>query len=333
MTQPPFTAAPSPTTEAPQDSPAHRGARPARRPAIFDEPHRRRRGLVCFLVLTFAGAWIPWFVVFSLGHSLDNPIVQLVTAAFVPAVAAVVTRRFITREGFADAGLPLQLRKSWRYYLTAALLPLGMLAIALLLAVLTGRWTPDVDQIAAQAGDYVLFVVLSPLVIVLLSPVYWGEEFGWTSYLRMRILPERPIAATLVTGLIWGAWHFPLPFVGYISGGAAPNLGVAALEALLWLPLCVVMEFILTWLWWESGTIWTSSIAHAGNNLVLSVGITAILGGQAQLSFAEATGFLIAGQVPVVIWLLVSGHARQARASSAHRRWAGRLDPATEHGG
>ncbi|MFF4878726.1 hypothetical protein [Micromonospora sp. NPDC000668] len=44
------------------------------------------------------------------------------------------------------------------------------------------------------------FLAVLMLVVPLLAPLYWGEEFGWTSYLRLRILPGRPLAATLATG-------------------------------------------------------------------------------------------------------------------------------------
>ncbi|MBP2336524.1 hypothetical protein [Saccharothrix coeruleofusca] len=27
------------------------------------------------------------------------------------------------------------------------------------------------------------------LAVPVLTPVYWGEEFGWTGYLRQRLLP------------------------------------------------------------------------------------------------------------------------------------------------
>jgi hypothetical protein len=57
--------------------------------------------------------------------------------AFSPALAALVVRRWITREGFVDAGLGLDLRQGWPYYLFGCLLPLPVVgAIAGLAAVL-----------------------------------------------------------------------------------------------------------------------------------------------------------------------------------------------------
>ena len=43
--------------------------------------------------------------------------------ALSPAVAAIIVRKWVTREGFSDAGLRLN-RHHWRYYLAALVLPL-----------------------------------------------------------------------------------------------------------------------------------------------------------------------------------------------------------------
>ena len=154
----------------------------------------RRRGVGWFLALAFGASWIPWAIVWAAGYSLDDPIVQLLTAAFVPALAAIVTRRWITREGFADAGLRPRLSAAWTSYAIAALLPIGILATASALAAATGVW----DVAAWQFGrDDLLFVGFALVVPVLAAPVFWGEEFGWTAYLRDRLVPGWPGGAPL----------------------------------------------------------------------------------------------------------------------------------------
>jgi hypothetical protein len=42
-----------------------------------------------------------------------------------------------------------------------------------------------------------------------------GEEFGWRGFALPRMLEHwRPLPATLILGLIWGAWHLPAFFIG-----------------------------------------------------------------------------------------------------------------------
>jgi hypothetical protein len=60
------------------------------RDPVLDDPERRRRGLLWFLGPTFGTSWSLWFAAHGAGHSLADPVVQLLTAAFVPAAAAAV---------------------------------------------------------------------------------------------------------------------------------------------------------------------------------------------------------------------------------------------------
>jgi membrane protease YdiL (CAAX protease family) len=84
------------------------------------------------------------------------------------------------------------------------------LAAILLLAAGWGWWRPDLSPVHGLTG-----IALLPVVTVVLTPVYLGEEFGWTGYLRTRAVPGRPAWSVLVTGLIWAVWHYPLAYLGY----------------------------------------------------------------------------------------------------------------------
>jgi hypothetical protein len=89
-------------------------------------------------------AWAIWEIVIRLGISVRSPLFQIagLPAAFAPAIAAFVVRKWITREGFADAGLRLDLRK-WPYYLVAWLLPLLVVGCIVVLSPLLGLGRPD----------------------------------------------------------------------------------------------------------------------------------------------------------------------------------------------
>ncbi|WP_280417166.1 CPBP family intramembrane glutamic endopeptidase [Nocardia carnea] len=273
----------------------------------------RRKGILWFLLLAFAGTWIPWGIAGAAGYTLDNPVVQLLTGAFTPALAAIITRRWVTREGFADSGLRLKLRTQWRSYPIAALLPIGILAVALMLAVLLGMWSPELQDF--NSGT-LLFLVLAPLVPIVAAPIFFGEEFGWTTYLRDRLLPGRPVATTFATGVIWGVWHWPLPWLGYLgSGGSAADAFIAML---LWLPLSIELEFLIGWLWARSGSVWPPALLHGGSNLVVALGLELFVG-NAGPSGASITLLMCAAYSPVVAWIVVTtrlGGPRNAEPKS-----------------
>ena len=215
-----------------------------------------RRGVIAFLLITFLASW-PWWILehVVLGWSLVDPLAQLPTA-FAPAVAAVIVRRWISREGFRDAGLAPRLRARWRWYLLAWLGPMAITLVTLGLAGLLGLWRAD---LATLGG----FAAVLPVLTVVLAPVYWGEEFGWTGYLRARLAPGRPLAGAVLTGLLWALWHYPLAFLGYVT---FPHV---ALGLAVWTGSFVLQQVALTWLYLRGGTVWTAALAHSGNNMII----------------------------------------------------------------
>lgn len=167
--------------------------------AIMQNNRLRYKGILTFLVLAFIPCWVAWFILHAIGFSLSNPWVQL-TTAFMPAIAALAVRKWITREGFKDSGLRLRVRQSWRYYIADMTLPLVMLASVTLVALAMG-YIENFGQLFSSGS--MLFLTLAPLIVVVTAPIYWGEEFGWTSYLRVRLMPDKPVLSTVITGVIW----------------------------------------------------------------------------------------------------------------------------------
>ncbi|NLU82132.1 type II CAAX endopeptidase family protein [Rhodococcus sp. HNM0569] len=270
----------------------------------------RLRGIRWFLALTFGCSWIPWVLVRAAGYSLDDPAVQLLTAAFVPALAAIVTRGWITREGFDDAGLRPRIRQSWPSYAIALVLPGGVFVLAAAVAAATGLWNADLHLTRQD----VLFAAVALVIPVVAAPIFWGEEFGWTAYLRDRLVPGRPVATTFATGLIWGLWHWPLPWVGYFGGGGTAVDAIVAM--LLWLPLSVLLEFVIGWLWARSGSVWPSAIVHGGSNLVVALGLEHLVDSGAH----AVTLLMCVAYVPVVACIVVAqwrGRAGAVRTAPA----------------
>lgn len=220
----------------------------------------RTKGNLIYLVGVFLGVWpYLFFVRLALDWSLVNPLVQL-PVAFVPAICAYVVRRFVTREGFADAGLGLRLRSAWRQWLVAWLAPLLVTVLILAAAAVLGWWSPDLSPADGPVGIVVLLVIQ-----IVLLPVYMGEEFGWTSFLWPRLIPGNPMLSMVVTGFIWAVWHFPLAWLGYAE------LADHHVSLVLWTLTFMLYEVMLCWLYATSGSVWVTSLAHSGNNVMTGV--------------------------------------------------------------
>jgi CAAX protease family protein len=269
---------------------------------------RGHRGLAWYLVLTFGVTWAGMLVTRFVLH------VSLATVpgqwfAMTPALVAVVVRRWITREGFGDAGLRLRLRRAWPYYLAGWLGPFAVAAAALGLLWLCGLARLDAATLGQAVSGLPLWAlpVLLAVVVVVTVPAYWGEEFGWTSYLRLRIFPGRPLAATVATGLIWAVWHYPLAFLGYV------DYSNVLLGLVSWTFSFLCQEVILSWLRLRSGSIWSTSLAHAGNNMVLWLLVGVVTG---HLHGRHDVLVQTVATVPLAVvagWVLVSGRYAAAR--------------------
>ena len=235
----------------------------------------RTKGIVVYLLIAFGLAWIPWEIVIRHGISVRTPMFQFAAlpSAFAPAFAAFVVRKWVTREGFADAGLRLNLSK-WRYYLVGWLLPLVVVGCIVVLAPLLGLGKADLSMMRGvktilPPGTPVphipsLWIAAAGLTLFAVPGALFsfGEEFGWRSYLQMRLFPQQPVLSAVVTGLIWSFWHFPVLIRGY----AFPDNPYSGL--VVFTVSAVLLSIIFGWLRLKTGSIWSSSLAHAATNAV-----------------------------------------------------------------
>ena len=205
--------------------------------------NNKNKGLIWYLVIAFAITWGSVLGIYLLGGaptSIANvpsagPLVGLLMmlATFGPAFAAFVTLKWITREGFKDAGLRFNFRTGWAYYLWAVLAPIAACVMAIALAGALGM---EVSLGALSLENIIAWIVGT----LIWTPILFGEEFGWRGYLQPRLAPGRPLLAALLIGLIWGIWHYAQVLAGIVLS--------ANLLALLIYPLsCIVGSIFLGW--------------------------------------------------------------------------------------
>lgn len=276
-------------------------------------------GVAAYLILAFGLAWGFWEL--FLPASAANPVLFqliLLPGAFAPALACFIVRKWITREGFGDAGLGLHLRQ-WRYYLIGWFLPLGVAAFVALAAPGLGIAHPDfsMTQSLARLAPHakvppglhgILGTVLPLQAIVtalIATPLLFGEEFGWRGYLQLRLFPQSPTLAAIATGVIWGLWHLPVILRGYeFPGNRVVVTAVFCTGA-------VLVSIVFGWLRRRSGSIWATSLAHSATN---AIGGSLLLLWFADQSQALLTGYLgLLSWIPLglfAVWIVVRGDRR-----------------------
>jgi membrane protease YdiL (CAAX protease family) len=150
----------------------------------------------------------------------------------------------------------IQLRPAGMWALYALLLPLAWETVSALAWGLThagvGRFEP--------AG--LLRAVTVPALIALTTgPI--GEEFGWRGYLLPRFLRRfsSPIGATLVLGVLWSIWHYPLYWnsvFATVAGGLNFTISVLCFSVLM----TVLFAFTRGSVFWAIVMHWTVNTAE-----------------------------------------------------------------------
>ena len=150
---------------------------------------------------------------------------------------------------------PRHVRLHW--WAVALLLPVGVHLLSLVLSGAFEERSVSATLMIWMAAFAMLFFLFA------------GEEVGWRGYalpaLQARFTPFR---ASVILGLLWGVWHYPVWFgIGYGSSGAvSAGVIVVVLNAIGIIALALVM----TWLTNRTGgCILILMLYHGSNNSVL----------------------------------------------------------------
>ncbi len=246
---------------------------------------------------------------------------------FAPALAAVLTARFVERVPLADA-LALRSGKQiarFVWWLAIALgVTLGLVLLAQAVSAAFGVYQADLTgfsafrqvleaQAAAVGKPFEPPMPLPALVAVTATNAVLGgimntlpaagEEAGWRGYLWPRLESLGTIPALLLLGVIWGTWHAPVLLLGY-NYPTVPGW----LRLVLMSVFCTLFGAVLVWLRQRTDSMWPAALAHGTLNA--SVGLFALLFGRADTTVDTAqatimgwTGWLVvAAFVAVLLW-------------------------------
>jgi uncharacterized protein len=125
---------------------------------------------------------------------------------FAPAVAAIIMRLFISKEGLKGSLGPV---RRWRYYLVALFLPIALVAGTI--GVASCRRS---QRIQPRHRPTALVCTSLALAGRDNSVLARGEEYGWRGYLLPRLLPLGEVKASIILALIWAPWHLPSCWAG-----------------------------------------------------------------------------------------------------------------------
>ena len=237
--------------------------------------------IVVFCVLTFALTWGLIFGYMALGDTQDQIQMTFVFAAcmLIPAICTLITR-VVTREGFRDMKLGLNIKHRPMIYVGAWFLPCVLISFGAVtyFLIFPGNFDPNLSMLRETAGDgAVAMLLLSLGTAVFLSPILnaitcLGEELGWRGYLQPHLIKKmKPIPAALITSVIWGLWHAPMIALGHNYGVGYPGFPWVGIGAMV--VFCVVLGLFLGYMSYAVGNVWPAVIGHGAINAFAGISI------------------------------------------------------------
>jgi membrane protease YdiL (CAAX protease family) len=203
----------------------------------------KRHQLIVFFILACALTW-PLIPLVSVSPLWGFP------ALFGPALAAIIVAAVKDgRAGLRDLlGRLVRWRVGVRWYAVALGLPMVLSFTAAGLHFLLGAQT-SVNFGGLSVLNFVVFVLIV------------GEELGWRGYALPRLLAQRSaLAASLILGALWGAWHLPTFFVP-----GAPQYG---LPFSVFVFLTMAYSIVIGWVYVHArGSVLIASLLHGAINL------------------------------------------------------------------
>ena len=199
----------------------------------------RRHQLISFFSMALGLTWL-LFIPFWLTKGDSIP-----WFTFGPVVAAFTVAALSGSLASVKAILASMVK--WRvhplWYLVAFGLPFAAQLASILINPLLGAAAPAWSNIPAMSE----ILPIIALYAVFSGPL--GEEPGWRGFATPRLLASHSaLTASLILGVLWAIWHFPLGLVGDLSVYGTINVLLAGI--------------VFTWLYQNTGSVLLAFIMH-----------------------------------------------------------------------
>jgi membrane protease YdiL (CAAX protease family) len=278
--------------------------------------NRSKFNIILFGIVT-SGCGFLGNAINSLYHPQDTMQSLGVLIWLVSPLAANLLLRSFAGDGWKDLGIQLNLRKGWKWYLTALLVVPLISLMVIGLGLLTGFITAE----GFTSKGFQPFILLtgSAFAGTMVKNVF--EEFAWRGYLtpRLEAMKSNPIINSMVTGLIWAAWHIPY-YLYFLSPEVIKSQTSLSVPALILMSFLILPVQALAYgeLRLLSKSVWPDWLLHTTANAVsfalVTVGFITISGGLPGFLLTPGTeGIFYTILLGLLGWMLYLKRTRQSR--------------------
>ena len=214
-----------------------------------------KKEIITYVILTFFLSLIGYYLVINSKVIGISPFIAMLCLMWCPALSAIITSLAYEKN---IRGIGWKLGRV-RWLVIGYTLPICYSTLAYGIIWLFGF---------AIINPNYQFNIFSLIILGTLFNIAFaaGEEIGWRGFLVPHLykLTGSFTKTSLITGIIWSVWHFPL----IISGVYLAKMPMDF--QLLFLVITVTaMTFPISWLRLKSGSVWPAVLLHASHNLYI----------------------------------------------------------------
>ncbi len=266
------------------------------------ESNLNRKRLNLYLIFAFSISWLTAGYIYLNGGLQDSPeivpnsgitlAVVLLASIYMwgPALANLLTR-LITKEKWNDLFLKVDPKRDWSFWLAGWFGPgiLSILGAVIFFLIFPNLYDSGFSVLKAQLQGSGMeayldnpfgLIVKQTFFALLIAPILnmtstFGEEFGWRGYLVPKLSTLGKRKALIISGLIWGVWHWPVILMGHNYGMDYWGYPWLGLIATLW----VMTSFgvLFGWLSQKTESVWPAVFAHGALNGIAALGMLFVL--------------------------------------------------------
>jgi membrane protease YdiL (CAAX protease family) len=243
--------------------------------AISSQRGGSQNAISVYLQLTLVFSAAVWILIIWSGHVNMGYGLIIPAIMWCPALAALLTSRLLGRK-LGSLG--------WRWpqpkHLAGAyLVPLAYASVAYgaVWTLQLGGWNSEFVRSVAEglglkglpawASFTLAIICMATGGVIQNVSMTLGEEIGWRGLLVPELAKRMSYTKTsLVSGLIWAAWHSPLLLFADYNAGTNRWYALSCFSF-----TCISMSFMLAWFRLKSDSLWPAALFHASHNVFLPI--------------------------------------------------------------
>lgn len=263
---------------------------------------KNRRNLMVFIIVTLGCGWFGVFIDSILIDQPEGNSLGMGLWLILPLITSIILR--IVNHDWKDAGIKLNFRKNWKWYLVSLLIyPLSML-LSVLIAFMFGK--VDIKQMSLITYLPIILIMIPGNIV---KNIF--EEFSWRGYLAPKLIALKlnDWMIYLITGFVWSFWHaaYYLVFLPdtYFEETTRFNMLISGwIVMTCWSVMFVEIRRL-------TNSVWPCIIMHTIEEAVPTALVT--IGGYIVFSQSQRTWFdpisgILVNVIFVIIGLLLRAH-------------------------